>query len=483
MFDYLLHTEYYLKQIISESENFPMARADSKSIFETLPVPRAVREMALPAIFSQIIVLIYNMADTFYLGRTNDPLMVAGASLILPVFNICIAFAMLTGIGGSSMISRLLGVGREEEARKVSTFSIGFALAIAAAFSVVMGVFMRPILTALGASENIFLYASQYTFCVVVLGGIPTVFSNAMSNILRSAGLSRQASAGVMAGGLINIALDPLFMFVLLPRGQEVLGVGIATLLSNCIASAYFIIILLRERKRTVITFDPRLGMPERASLRSVFSVGVPAAISMLLFDLDYMVINRLMASYSDVALAAIGIVLKGERLPLNTGVGICQGIVPIVAYNFASGNHKRMKETIRYSLRLGLIVGAVSIVLYELFAGQIIHFFIAEPQTMALGTAFLRARILATPLMFCSFFIVHLFQGFGEGGKSLLLVVIRWLILNIPMLFILNHFIGMYGIVWAQVTADVINVIVSVIIFRRCARRAFAAEAEAGKV
>ena len=114
--------------------------------------------------------------------------------------------------------------------------------------------------------------------------------------------------------------------------------------------------------------------------------------------------------------------------------------------------------------------VGAVSIVLYELFAGQIIHFFIAEPQTMALGTAFLRARILATPLMFCSFFIVHLFQGFGEGGKSLLLVVIRWLILNIPMLFILNHFIGMYGIVWAQVTADVINVIVSVIIFRRYA-------------
>ena len=451
-----------------------MARADSKSIFETLPVPRAVREMALPAIFSQIIVLIYNMADTFYLGRTNDPFMVAGASLILPVFNVCVAFAMLTGIGGSSMISRLLGAGREEEAKKVSTFSIGFSLALAAVFSVCMGVFMRPILTTLGASENIYLYASQYTFCVVVLGGIPTVFSNAMSNILRSAGLSRQASAGVMLGGLINIGLDPLFMFVLLPHGKEVLGVGIATLLSNCIACVFFLIVLARERKRTVITFQPRLGMPERASLKSVFAIGVPAALSMLLFDLDYMVINRLMSGYGEMALAAIGIVLKVERLPLNTGVGICQGIVPIVAYNYASGNHKRMKETIRYSLRLGLIVGAVSILLYELFAGQIIHFFIAEPQTWALGTAFLRARIVATPLMFCSFFIVHLFQGFGDGKASLALPVIRWAILNIPMLFILNTIFGMYGLVWAQVTADVINVIISVIIFRRFARRAF---------
>ena len=445
-----------------------MARADTKEIFETLPVPRAVREMALPMIFSQIIVLIYNMADTFYLGRTNDPFMVAGVSLILPVFNISVAFAALAGTGGSTLISRLLGRQREDEARKVASFSIGFGLVLAAGFSLVMLFLMRPILTALGASGNTYTYAAQYVSTVIVLGGIPTIMSNVMANLLRSVGRSRTASIGVTMGGLINIALDPLFMFVLLPRGKEVLGVGIATLLSNCIAFVFFVSVLVKNRRDMVIGFRPGIGLPERESLKSEFAVGVPAAVSMLLFDLDYMVIDRLMSGYGDMALAAVGIVLKVERLPLNVGIGISHGIVPIVAYNYASGNHERMKATMRYALRLGLIVGAASIVLYELFAGQIIRFFIAEPQTLTLGTHFIRARILATPLMFCSFFIVHQFQGFGKGGYAFLLAVIRWAVLNIPMLFILNRLIGMYGIVWAQVTADVINVIISVILFRQ---------------
>ena len=133
-----------------------MAKVDRKEIFEILPVPRAVKEMALPTIFSQIIVLIYNMADTFYLGRTNNPYMVAGASLILPVFNICLSRAGLTGIGGGALISRLLGEGREDEAKKVSSFSFYLSIAETAVFSIVMFAFMKPVLALLGASDNTF---------------------------------------------------------------------------------------------------------------------------------------------------------------------------------------------------------------------------------------------------------------------------------------------------------------------------------------
>lgn len=445
-----------------------MGQTDRKEVFETFSVPRALREMALPTIFSQIIILIYNMADTYYLGRTNNPYMVAGASLILPVFNICLSLAGLTGIGGGAQISRLLGEGREDEAKRVSAFSFYLAIAVTAAFSLGMFVFMKPMLELLGASGNTFHYARQYTFCVIVLGGIPTVLSNVMSNLLRSAGISKEAGIGITMGGLINIALDPLFMFVLLPKGYEVLGVGIATLLSNCIACAYFFFVIYRARRQSVVCFRIQNGLPDRKSIGSVFNVGIPSAVSTFLFDLDYVVIDKLMASYGDIALAAVGIVLKAERLPLNVGIGLCQGMMPLVAYNYSSGDHDRMYDIIRYSLKAGLLVGVFSIGLYECLAGNIMRIFIPDPETVRLGTGFLRIRCLATPLMFISFFTVFVFQGFGEGNRSLFLGVMRWAVFNIPMLFLLNRLIGMYGIVWSQVCADIITVILSFYVYRK---------------
>ena len=448
-----------------------MEKVNSKEIFETLPVPRAVKEMALPTIFSQIIVLIYNMADTFYLGRTNNPYMVAGASLILPVFNICLSLAGLTGIGGGALISRLLGEEREDEAKKVSSFSFYLSIAVTAVFSIGMFAFMRPVLALLGASENTYHYARQYAFCVIVLGGIPTVLSNVMSNLLRSVGMSKEAGFGITMGGIINMALDPLFMFVLLPGGSEVLGVGIATLISNCIACGYFFCVIYRTRGRSAVSFSIRNVLPDRRSIGSIFNVGIPSAVATLLFDIDYVVIDKLMASYGDIALAAVGIVLKAERLPLNVGIGICQGMLPLVAYNYSAKNHERMHHTIKFSIKLGVIVSMISIVLYEIFAGNIMRIFIPDPQTVLLGTDFLRIRCLATPLMFMSFFTVYVFQGFGEGNKSLFLGVMRWAVFNIPMLFLLNHIIGMYGIVWSQVCADILTVSLSFYVYRRYMR------------
>ena len=444
------------------------AQTDRKEIFESIPVPSALRVMIVPAVISQLIVLIYNMADTFYVGQTGNPYMVAGTSLILPVFNITLCLAGLAGIGGGSLISRLLGQNREDEARRVSAFALRLSLCVAAAFSIGMGLFMRPVLEFLGAGENTYRYASQYALCVIVLGGIPTVLSNVLSNLIRSIGRSRQAGNGIALGGILNIVLDPLFMFVLLPDGYEVLGAGIATCLSNCIACGYFLTLLVRMGRQSVITFRSGDGRAERESVIAVFAVGVPSAVATLLFDLDYMIIDKLMVSYHDLALAAIGIVLKVERFPLNVGIGICQGMLPLVAYNYASGNHERMRSIIRLARGLGLAVAAVSILMYEIFAGQLARVFISDAQTVEMASRFLRIRVLATPLMFLSFFTVYLFQAFGKGRVSLFLGTTRWLVFNIPMLFILNGIFGMYGIVSSQVTADTLTVILSFYVYSR---------------
>ena len=443
-------------------------KSESTEIFETLPIPKALKAMAVPTVISQIIVLIYNLADTFYVGQTNNPYMVAATSLILPVFNITLSLASLTGVGGGSLISRLLGENRHDEAKKVSSFSIYLSIAVTAIFSLSMAVFMEPILKLLGAGENTYLYAKQYALCVIVFGGIPTVLSNVLSNLLRSVGMSKQAGIGITTGGLINIALDPLFMFVILPKGYEILGVGIATCLSNCIACIYFLGVIYKIRKNSVVSLSIKLGFPDRKSVSSLFNVGIPSALATLLFDLDYIVIDKLMVAYGDISLAAIGIVLKAERLPLNVGIGICQGMLPIVAYNYSSKNYKRMNDTVKYSRNVGLITAAVSIVFYEILARYIIRLFIAESQTVLLATDFLRIRILATPLMFLSFFTVHIFQAFGKGNKALFLGVMRWVAFNIPMLFILNSIIGMYGIVWSQITADILTVALSVYVYKK---------------
>ncbi len=441
---------------------------NNREIFETWPIPKALTELALPMIFGQLIILIYNLADTFFIGRTNNPLMVAGVSLLLPVFNISITFANLFGIGGGTLISRLMGAGKDIEAKTVSSFCFYMAIISAGIFSLSMYIFMAPVLRLLGASNDTIIYAEQYTFCVIVLGAVPTILSMTLSNLLRSTGYAKQAGFGVSMGGIINIFLDPLFMFVLLPKGYEVLGAGIATMLSNVIICAYFLIVIYRLKDKTILSLSILNVIPSKSNIYSVFFVGVPAAVAVTLFDITYIIIDKLASGYGDIPLAAVGIVLKAERLPLNIGIGLCQGMMPLAGYNYSSGNFARMRESVNFSRLVGLIFGVVSVLMYEFFAPYIMRIFIEDPQTVELGTHFLRARSLATPFMFMCFHLVNFFQAVGHGGKALALGSARWLVFNIPLLFIMNYLFGMYGIVWTQVVADIMMASVSLYVYRR---------------
>lgn len=432
----------------------------STEIFETMSVREAVRVMAVPAVISQLIVLMYNLADTFFIGKTNDPYMVAGVSLMLPVFNVTMVLGSLFGVGGGALLPKLLAVGRRDEAERANMFCIRMAVLVSLVFSACVAIFMEPLLRLLGAGENTYIHARSYTLLVIVIGGIPTVLTSVLSSLLRSVSLSRQASTGVALGGILNIILDPLFMFVILPPGNEVMGVGIATLLSNVISSSYCLWVLTKRQDELKVS--GRISGVERGSIKAILLIGIPGAINTLLFDMDYIVLDKLMSGYGDIALAAIGIVLKAERLPLQAGIGLCQAIVPLVAYSYTGGNFKRMRETVYFTAFVGVVISVASIAMYELFAPYILRFFIKDSQTVLLGARFLQARAFATIFMFLSFYVVHLYQAFGKGHMALFLGSLRWAVLNIPLLFLFNHLFGMYGLVWSQLVSDVIVVIVS---------------------
>ena len=295
-----------------------MAANAKTELFETMAVPRALTRMAIPTIISQLIALVYNMADTWFIGRTNNPYMVAASSLVLTVFLMAGALGNLFGVGGGSLVVRLLGQKDEDEARRVASLTLAFSCIAALVFSLLCLAFMDPLLRLLGASDNTIGYARQYLIFVVVIGGIANVTNTTMSFMLRNAGYSREAAFGLSMGGVLNIALDPLFMFVILPDGYQVMGAGIATMLSNMASMGYFILSYRRVRDESVLELPRRIERIRPESLKNIFSIGVPAALSVFLFDLTNIVINRLSASHGDLELAAIGIVQKVERFPLN---------------------------------------------------------------------------------------------------------------------------------------------------------------------
>lgn len=431
-------------------------------------MPSALAKMAVPTVVSQLITLIYNIADTWFIGQTNNPYMVAASSLVLTIFLMIAAIANLFGVGGGSLAVRLLGRRDEEEAERVASLSLVLAAAAALVFSLLCLAFMNPLLRFLGASDNTIGYARQYLLFVVVIGGLPTVLSNTMSAMVRNIGHSREAGFGLGLGGVLNVVLDPIFMFVLLPDGYQVAGAAIATMLSNVVTLAYFILVYRRLGGSTVLALPRRVERIRRDSLRSLFSVGIPAAMSLLLFDLTNIVINRLASGHGDIELAAMGIVLKVERLPLNIGIGICLGMTPLVAYNFAAKNHGRMQDFFKAARLAGLVVSLLCVVFYRLGAPYIIRAFIDDADTVRFGTQFLQSRCYATPFMFLSFHMVHFMQAVDRGNVSFLLAVIRQLFLNIPLLFLMDALLGMSGIVWAQLVADGVNVAISYIIYSR---------------
>lgn len=425
-----------------------------------MPVPKALTIMALPTVISQVIVLLYNIADTWFIGRTDNPYMIGAASLVLALFLSMAALSNLFGVGGGSLMVRLMGKGDTEEARKTASYSISMSAIFSVVFSLICLVLMDPILRLLGASDNTLEYSRQYLLFTVVIGGLPTVLSLTMPMILRNAGYAKEAGIGVSLGGLLNIALDPIFMFVILPDGYQVLGAALATMISNIISMVYFIVVYLRMKDKTILRLPKRLEKLRPDSLKSFYSVGIPAAIILLLFNSVNIVTNRLTVSYGDIPLAAIGIVMKVERLPVNIGLGVCLGMVPLVAYSFAKKDFKRMDSIFSAARITILVVAVLSMVASYLFAEPIVNAFINEPETIRLGTEFLKARCFAMPFMIVGFQIVNFMQAVNQGKMSFLLTIIRHLLLNIPALVIMNMIWGMTGLIWAQTVSDVLNLL-----------------------
>ena len=458
-----------------------MQKYTKAELFESVPVPRALAAMGIPTIISQLINLIYNMVDAFFIGRTGNSYMMAATTVTLTLTMMNVAFSNLFGVGGGSLIARLMGVRREEDAKRVSAYSLCGCLLLSVSWSVVIGVFLEPILRVLGASANTLEFAKQYSILVIVIGSTPAILSLTLAHLLRNTGYSSQASFGLSLGGVLNIVLDPLFMFVLLPRGQEVIGAALATLISNVVGCGYLLFAFVQAQKKAPLSLNLRLARGlDRGHVRSLYTVGVPSAMLTGLFDLASISVNILSAAHNDLVLAAMGIVMKVERVPNAINIGLCQGMLPIVAYNYSSGNHARMKQTIRTARLYGMVVSAVAIVLLEIFAKPVTNLFLSTSgkdaadaiRTVGFAALFLRIRAAASPFQFTNYHTSFCMQAIGDGKATLLHAAVRELVFYIPIMILLDRIFGENGLAAALPVGECLGAIFALWLLHRILNR-----------
>ncbi|NLG92479.1 MAG: MATE family efflux transporter [Clostridiales bacterium] len=438
---------------------------DDKEIelFEKTSVTKAVVSLVVPTVISQLITVLYNMADTFFIGQTGDPNQIAAANLCMPMFFLLTGIANLFGIGGSSLISRCFGAGEKEKAKQTSVFCVWTSVAVSLIYGIVVQLFSPVILPAFGANADTYDFCREYLFWTVAVGSIPTVLNAEFAHLVRAEGYSKQASFGMILGAVLNIILDQIFI---LPMRMQIAGAAFATMLSNLAAAFYFILFILRKREHTVLSLNPHFFTVKNHIPSEVFFVGLPSTVMSLMSTFSNITLNRLMASYCNQAIAGVGIAKKIDMLSFGIATGMSQGVVPLIGYNYSSKNHERMKKAILTIFILSLSVAFAFTLLLFTCAHPIVKAFIDDALTVEYGRTFQRIICITGPCISVTLIIITIFQSIGKKFQPLLLSLLRKGGLDIPFMFIMNASFGVNGIVWATPIADFGAMVISILFF-----------------
>ena len=443
---------------------------DKTYLFEQMPVAQAVRRQILPSIASQMVLLLYNLADTYFVGLLNDPSQTAAVSVAYTVTVLMTAIANLFAVGGASCMARAMGRHDGDGVRRIAAISFWWCLLSAVLFSGAFALLASPLLHLCGATAETYALAFHYAKWVVIWGGPCAILNILLSNLLRAEGSAGLASAGVSLGGIINIVLDPFFV---LPQffGLGAEGAGLATAISNGVGTLFLLACLFCKRRSSMISLRLH-GLRYTAKyMGGILKIGFPSCAQYLLTVVAVGALMKFMSAYDTEAVAALGIVKKLDMLPLYFSIGVSGGILPLLAYNYASGNNDRRRRVFKLGCGVSVAFSLLCVLLYELLAPTLIGSFIDTPATIAYGAAFLRIMVLAMPMMavFCP--MITQFQAMGRAKESLICSVLRKGVLDIPLLFLLDGLLPMYGCTMVQPIVDCLSMLAALWFYRRIAR------------
>lgn len=433
-----------------------------QELFARAPIPRAYFKMALPVVLSMLVSLVYNMVDTWFIAQTQNTALVAGVSLCAPMFTLMVAMGDIFGLGGSSLISRLLGQGEEQRVRHVSAFCCYGAILWGVLIGAAMLLLRQPILTLLGAKSDTMDSAMAY-YCYLALGAPAIIFTLVPSSILRTEGMAVASMIGSITGALVNIVLDPIFIFGL---NMGAGGAALATVLSNVVSAVMFIVLLRTKSQR--LSMGLRDCSVQGTELREILVIGFPASITNLMQSFAMTLTNRFLLPYGTENVAALGIALKVNMIVMLILVGFAFGAQPLLGYNYGANNRERLRGILKFDVLVELAFSSVMTVLFLIAAPQIIRIFMSDESVVQAGSRILRCMVITMPLMGIILVCTTLFQAAGKGMPAFLLSISRQGVALLLCMVVLSWLFGFYGVILAQAAADAVSFLLALVLLRR---------------
>ena len=436
--------------------------------FKTDPIPKTVIKNSIPALIAMMMVMVYNLADTFFLGLTHNDLQVTAVSFATPLFMIFMSLGTLFGVGGTSVISRALGEGRTEYAKKASSFCMWACVAVGAAFMAILWIFLDDVTVMLGASENSLTLTKDY-LRIAIGCGIFSMISNCFSSIVRTEGEAMKAMTGTLIGNLLNMILDPIFI---LGFKWGVVGAAVATVIGNAVAAGYYILYFLKGR--SALSIHPRHFSMKDNILSGVLSVGISASLANLLVSVSSIIVNAQLSKFGsgDMLVAGYGVSAKVIMIVTLIGIGIGSGVQPFLGYCYGAKEKARLTKGIRFSAGFALVFCFVISLLCYVFAKPIVKVFLTDLTALDSGVHF--TRILMTTAWLIGAFAIcqNTLQAVGAATPALLASVFRQGIIFIPAVFLMKAIMGVDGLIWAQPVADVLSLIIVIFMLSRKIRK-----------
>ena len=409
----------------------------------------------------QLTTLIYNIADTFFVSLTKEPATIAAVTLCAPILLIIMSIACIFGMGGSSVIARLLGEEKDEEAGTTMNFCV-YAMAIAGVITLVLGVaFLQPLAKISGADADNIAYTCDYLKWIFI--GAPFIMlANGFVHLFRSVGLIKESTIGLVLGNVINMVLDYVFIVIF---GWGTAGAALATSLGFVCATVYYIVCMIREEYKgnQLVPLNPKRFSPNVAIVRNVVSIGIPGALITVLMSVSNIVLNNYISIYGSDAVASYGIAYKLNMIPILLSVGLSQGVAPLVGYYYGGNRKRQMYGIVKYTALYGVLMGAVFTAVFMLFGKPLAAMFLQEGALIEQTGYFLRILCLSAPMLGVINMMTSYFQALGKAIKSLIITVFRNAVLFIPGVIILNYFWKLNGVIAAQPVVETILTIICI--------------------
>ncbi|ACA56761.1 MATE family efflux transporter [Clostridium botulinum] len=424
-------------------------KISTAEMMEKESISKVLLKLSVPAIIAMLINAIYNIVDTMFVGMLNNTSAIAAVSIVYPLFMFIGAIGVMFGAGGASYLSRLLGEKKKEEADRTLTSTIVIGCIFSLIFTVICIIFLEQFLLMYGATETTMPYAKEYGYTIVA-GSIFTIGTAIMSNTIRAEGNSKYSMIATCIGGVINIILDPIFMFKF---GMGIKGAAVATVISQLVS----FIFLLRYyySKKSYIKLGIKFFKPTFNMFFEILKIGIPIFVTQVLASFALGFMNLGAKPYGDAAVAAMGIVFRVMSIGFYIVFGIGQGFQPVAGYNYGAKNFTRLKEAVKLSIKWSIISGIVISILFIVFAEGCMLIFTRDREVINIGIKAFRAASLLFPLFGYVNTYAVLYQALGKALGSFILSISRQGIFYIPLMYILPRFMGLAGVVFCQTAAD----------------------------